>query len=95
MVLINNSCFSVARGTVNGIAQTVASTARFLGPFLGGIVFAWSEQGEHSWPFNHTFVWVVLSVLELFAISTVGRLSPEIDHKKKAPISSVSGSSST
>jgi hypothetical protein len=42
-VLINNSCYSHQRGTVNGIAQTFASIGRLAGPYFGANIFAWSE----------------------------------------------------
>ncbi len=44
MVFINNSCVAAERGTVNGLGQSAACLARMLGPWLGGVVFAWSEQ---------------------------------------------------
>lgn len=42
-VLINNSCYSHQRGTVNGIAQTFASIGKLSGPYIGANIFAWSE----------------------------------------------------
>jgi len=47
----------------NGLAQTTSSLARFVGPILGGMVWASSIQGgphAHAWPFNfHLGFWVV------------------------------------
>ena len=80
MVLINNSCYSTVRGTVNGwrfisfsnvhsmcffagIAQTLASLARFIGPTLGGFVFAWSQSNALPWPFDRRFLWSILTLL--------------------------------
>jgi len=47
----------------NGLAQTVSSFMRCVGPIVGGIVWAQSIDGgpdAHSWPFNyHLGFWVV------------------------------------
>lgn len=47
----------------NGLAQTTSSLARFVGPILGGMVWARSILGgpyAHAWPFNfHLGFWVV------------------------------------
>lgn len=47
-VLINNSCYSHQRGTVNGIGQTFASLGRLSGPYVGANLFAWSENNGKS-----------------------------------------------
>eukprot|EP01034_Spumella_vulgaris_P024616 gene24616-30984_t len=52
-VLINNSCYSHQRATVNGIGQTFASLGRVTGPYLGGMTFAWSETNGKGWPVNY------------------------------------------
>lgn len=44
MVFVSNSCVGDERGRVNGVAQSTASFARMIGPYIGGMVFAWSEQ---------------------------------------------------
>lgn len=47
----------------NGLAQTVSSAARFVGPLVGGIVWGVSIDGgpnTHAWPFNfHLGFWLV------------------------------------
>lgn len=47
----------------NGLAQTVSSAARCVGPIIGGMVWAQSIQGgpkAHPWPLNfHLGFWVV------------------------------------
>ena len=44
MVFISNSSAPEERGKVNGLAQSIASFARMIGPYIGGSLFAWSEQ---------------------------------------------------
>ncbi|WFD18929.1 hypothetical protein MCAP1_001142 [Malassezia caprae] len=56
----------------NGLAQTTSSLARFVGPILGGMVWARSIQGgpyAHAWPFNfHLGFWVVGLVAAMGAL---------------------------
>ena len=55
-MLINNSCNNDERGAVNGLAMTVASITKAIGPVLGSSILAWSfTQGLGSYP---TF-WIV------------------------------------
>ncbi|PWN31331.1 uncharacterized protein FA14DRAFT_128358 [Meira miltonrushii] len=46
----------------NGLAQTTSSAARFVGPLVGGMLWAKGVEGgyeTHSWPFNyHLGFWV-------------------------------------
>ena len=40
----------------NGLAQTTSSAARFIGPIIGGVVWAKGIEGgvdAHTWPFNY------------------------------------------
>ncbi len=64
-VLINNSCYTPDRGVVNGIGQSFASFARFLGPYSGGTMFAWSETNKF-WPLNYHFVFLVIGIISIF-----------------------------
>lgn len=47
----------------NGLAQTTSSAARFIGPIIGGLVWAKGIDGgpdNHNWPFNyHLGFWFV------------------------------------
>ena len=64
-VLINNSCYTPERGVVNGIGQSFASFARFLGPYSGGTMFAWSENNKF-WPLNYHFVFLFIGIISIF-----------------------------
>lgn len=85
MALINNSCFPSVRGTVNGIAQTMASAARAIGPTLGGFLYAWSQSNGLGWPFDLRFLWNVLTLFLLLAILETSLLPLSINVKKVAP----------
>jgi MFS family permease len=64
-MLINNSCSNDDRGAVNGLAMTVASLTKAMGPVIGSSILAWSFQhGRHAgWFFGHTFnFWCVASL---------------------------------
>ena len=54
----------------NGLAQTVSSAARCIGPIVGGLVWAKSIQGgptAHPWPFNYFLGFVFVGLVALFA----------------------------
>lgn len=65
-VLINNSCYSHQRGTVNGIGQSFAAIGRLFGPYTCGVIFAWSEGNGLGWPLNHFLVFFFLAILSVF-----------------------------
>lgn len=44
MVMIGNSSLPETRGTINGVAQSLVAVMRFVGPTLGALSLAWSEQ---------------------------------------------------
>lgn len=67
MVMINNSADSSSLGLVNGIAQSMASLVRGIGPALGGWLWRMSLKGGLSFPFDYHFVFTLLSILTLIA----------------------------
>ena len=85
MVLINNSCYSCVRGTVNGIGQTLASTARVIGPFVGGVVFAWSESNGLPWPLDYHLVWNLQTLICAVVLYQSMLLPGSIDQAKADP----------
>jgi hypothetical protein len=40
-IFVNNSCLSSQRASANGIAQSLVSIGRIIGPLVGGMAFAW------------------------------------------------------
>ena len=62
-VLINAMTPPHLTPLANGLAQTTSSAARFVGPIIGGLVWARGIEGgpdAHSWPFNyHIGFWFV------------------------------------
>uniref|UniRef100_A0A7S1GC97 Major facilitator superfamily (MFS) profile domain-containing protein n=1 Tax=Bicosoecida sp. CB-2014 TaxID=1486930 RepID=A0A7S1GC97_9STRA len=65
-MMINNSVPSTRRGAVNGLAMTVASIGKSIGPAFAASVFAWSATAELPWPLDYTFIFT------LCAASAVG-----------------------
>lgn len=44
MLFVSNSCVPDERGRVNGLCESTSSFTRMIAPYIGGMVFAWSEQ---------------------------------------------------
>jgi len=87
-VLINNSCYTEDRGVVNGIGQSFASFARFLGPYSGGAMFAWSlNNGNLPWPLNYNFVFIVIGIISVFNAAISNTLPNSIQKSKKQVVS--------
>jgi MFS family permease len=84
-ILINNSCYSHERATVNGIGQTFASFGRLCGPVIAAYVFAWSESNGRQWPFNYYFVWYILGIFSLFNSRLALFLPRSIERRKREP----------
>ena len=71
-MLINNSCSNDERGAVNGLAMTIASITKAIGPVIGSSILAWSfTNGKKiSWILGHPLnfwivcsLWLVLGIL--------------------------------
>ncbi|CAO1612908.1 unnamed protein product [Sympodiomycopsis kandeliae] len=55
-ILMNALCPPNLVPLANGLAQTTSSAARFIGPIIGGVVWAKGIEGgveNHSWPLNY------------------------------------------
>ncbi|CAD2219781.1 transporter-like protein [Angomonas deanei] len=68
---INNMCTAKAApaehvGSLMGINQSCGSIMRAIVPVLASVLFAWSISGNHIFPFNHAFVFVLSSLLYVF-----------------------------
>ena len=63
-VLINESATKARRGVVNGLAMTVASVTKGLGPLVGAPLLAWSvTNGISYWPLNHGLSFLLAGIL--------------------------------
>lgn len=83
-VLVNNSCYSEQRGTVNGIAQAMASIGRMIGPLIAGNLFAWSVSNGINWiPLNYHFSFYFIGICSLIPSILSFRLPESINKKKK------------
>jgi len=86
-VLINNSCETAVRGTVNGIAMTIASITKALGPLCGSVILAWSLSSGRfkgfSFLLGHHFSFFLVSVLWCVAALVQWRRLPDILNKGK------------
>jgi MFS family permease len=74
---VNNSVPKRELGTMNGIAQSVVSFARTVGPTIGTVVFAASISGTTSFPFDVHLVFYLTGVLA-FILVFVAFLRPEV-----------------
>ena len=63
-MMINNSCNEHQRGAVNGLAMTIASATKSVGPILGSSILAWTFNNGHkiSWIFGHTFSFLLVAL---------------------------------
>jgi MFS family permease len=82
---INNSCYSYQRATVNSIGQTFAAMGRLCGPYLGSVLFAWSETNELAWPLDYAFTWYLVAILSMWSGSLVGQFPRSIQRRKREP----------
>jgi len=81
-VLVNNSVDSQSRATVNGIGQSISALFRAIGPTIGGNIFAFTLTKNLPWPFNFTFVFLLVGI-SLICSSLISRqLSPSINYQK-------------
>lgn len=85
-VLINNSCYSHQRATVNGIGQTFAALGRLVGPYLGGILFAWSETNGLGWPCNYALAFYLTGALSMFNANLSKFFPRSIHRRKREPV---------
>ena len=55
-ILVNNSCYSHERATVNGIGQVFVSLARLCAPFIVSQMVAHSSKGRTDWLIYYTIL---------------------------------------
>ena len=81
-ILINNSCYSHERNTVNAIGQIFVSFGRLCGPFFVAYAISMtSENGRTDWPYEY-FILGAMSLLN----SRLALLLPRsIERRKREP----------
>lgn len=82
-LLVNHSADSDLVGTANGMAQSVASLARGLGPLIGGLILSWSLSNGLKFPFDHYFSFFVWALLHFSCTALSLALPKSIDSRKK------------
>ena len=58
-LLINRSVHTDRRATVNGLAMTIGSVAKAVGPILGSVMYAWSIENNLREPMNFMLVFAM------------------------------------
>lgn len=63
-------------GSVYGISQSFSYSVRTVVPFLAAPAYAWSVSGQHVFPFNHYFTFIVfmLPMVIGVCVTMVGRI---------------------
>jgi MFS family permease len=84
-LLISNSCYSHQLSSVNSIGQTCASIGRLAGPYLGSVLFAWSETNGLQWPFDQYLVFYLLAALGMGTYQYSRYLPRSIHRRKREP----------
>ncbi|EGC33731.1 hypothetical protein DICPUDRAFT_88644 [Dictyostelium purpureum] len=65
MTLINNSAISTLRGSANGWGQSLVALTRTIAPTLASILLSWSLTNHLSFPLNHFFVFIIMSLCSI------------------------------
>ena len=60
---INNASNDDNRGASNGLAMLIGSVSKGLGPIMASVLFAWSINNDNVFPFDHHFIFFVISAL--------------------------------
>jgi MFS family permease len=78
-MLINNSCSNDDRGAVNGLAMTIASMTKAMGPAIGSSLLAWSfTSGKNiAWVLGHPLNFWLVAMLWFVLGWTAWRVLPK------------------
>ncbi|XP_078692929.1 uncharacterized protein LOC144922758 isoform X2 [Branchiostoma floridae x Branchiostoma belcheri] len=68
IVMIGNAGVQSNRGTVNGIAQTLAALSRLVGPAVSANLFAWTTDNGLPWPLDHHLSFYLVAVLCILVV---------------------------
>ena len=67
--ILNNSVPREGRGRMQGVAMTVGSLARALGPTMGAELFAWSLTNGIRFPFDVHFVFLLMCLMNAVPVA--------------------------
>ena len=67
--ILNNSVAREARGRMQGLAMTVGSLARAVGPAMGAELFAWSLTNGARFPFDVHFVFLLMCLMNAVPVA--------------------------
>ncbi|XP_019636954.1 PREDICTED: probable peptide/nitrate transporter At3g43790 [Branchiostoma belcheri] len=84
MVLVGNASVQSNRGTINSIAQILASLMRLAGPVTSANLFAWSNDNGLPWPLDHHLGFYVVAVLCLLMAVLCASLPASINKPRIA-----------
>ena len=78
--ILNNSVPTSARGRMQGLAMTIGSLARAVGPTMGVELFAWSLTNGLGFPWDVHFVFLLLGLLNVVpALIAAGTFTAALD----------------
>ncbi|CAH1259368.1 Hypp2264 [Branchiostoma lanceolatum] len=84
IVMIGNAALLSSRGTVNGIAQTMAALSRLIGPAVSANLFAWTTDNGLPWPLDHHLSFYLLVVICLVMVILCIRLPADSNLSRSA-----------
>jgi MFS family permease len=90
-LLINNSCDGDKRGAANGLAMSVASVFKSVGPIVGGVIFAWSATNGLAFPLDHHFSFFLVAVLTLMESYFISKMPKHLNRMKGLGIPTKTG----
>ena len=77
LVMVSNSVYKNEKGSVNGFAQSLSGTARFVGPTIMGYLTSWSQTNSTQGFFDYHFPFYVLALVVFLTLFTSKKLSTE------------------
>jgi len=74
------------RGSVNGLAMTIGSIAKAIGPAAAGSIYAWSLTNSLSFPFDVYFIFIVISISSVLLIWAAYKIPNALNYAKDAQV---------
>jgi MFS family permease len=68
-LIINQSVPSNKRASINGLAMTLGSFAKGIGPIICSIILAWSINDHLSYPLNYHLLFIVLAIASVISFA--------------------------
>ena len=80
VMMTNHSVMPEHLGVANGIAQSMCSLARTIGPIAGGAALTFSLSAQRPYPFNHHLVFVLAAFLQFLAVLLLFFITSSINY---------------